>query len=109
MDSHGWPGRTVLELLQRRADDGFELRLRDLRSEVWRRSRYASGQRLSAAVAMLERSGLVWIEPGPPDGFGRVATRVGLTQRALELIGREGVEGALRASNARRGLGAARA
>lgn len=108
MENNGWPGRTVLELLHRRCDDGFELPLRDLRAEVWQRSRYASGQRLSAAIAMLERSGLVWTEPDSPDGFGRVATRVGLTQRALELIGKDGVDGALRGSNARRGIGARR-
>lgn len=94
----------VLELLLARREQGHELAVRDLRSALSERARYPGGQRLAAATALLARSGLVYTTAAPEGGYGRRGAVIGLTQRAVELIRRDGLAAVIADCLERRGI-----
>lgn len=94
----------VLDLLLDRREQGHEIAVRDLRAALYDRSRYPGGQRFTAATALLVRSGLIYRMPSPAGGYGRGRAVVGLTQRAVELIRRDGLATVIADCLERRGI-----
>lgn len=93
-----WVPSAVLTALCDATERAYELPLPELRASVCAaQPRSATTyRRFAAALGYLERQHLLWRTPrGNRDGLAREPERVGLTQRALELVAQGGVEAAL--------------
>jgi hypothetical protein len=80
----------VIEALWQRPETGHESTVAELRAATADvRSRFGGGHRFPAALATLERSGLLWVMR-TMDTSTRKRHRVGLTQHAIQMLRREG-------------------
>lgn len=77
----------VVDTLADAETDGYELELGRLHAVLWRNGhRHGGIPRVASTLAMLETAGLVWTERGVPGAWPRKPGRVGLTQKAVEVL-----------------------
>lgn len=90
---NGRLGGDIVEVLALEGGETGELEMRLLRAALWlRHNRHGGVVRVVRALAMLERSGLLWIRPGEKSGWTRSEPRAGLTERALQILRTRGLE-----------------
>ncbi|HET9982743.1 MAG TPA: hypothetical protein VFQ38_04125 [Longimicrobiales bacterium] len=101
---NGWLTRAVLNVLHQRRDAGHELPLHDLQLAVWGPTRQALRPRLLRALSTLERAGLVWTGAETTIRPGHTTVQVGLTQAALDRLGRADLDVVLKQVFERHGI-----
>ncbi len=98
----------IVKALARQKDHGFELAITELQTHALEGGRKHTGtQAVSRAIAMLTRAGIVWTVPPERIGHTKVPMRVGLTQKAIDVLKAEGVEELVLRSAEARGLAVA--
>jgi hypothetical protein len=85
-------GGDIVEVLAG-VDATGELEMQPLRAELWlRRHRHSGVARITRTLAMLERAGLLWIDPGEKRRRPFLPPRVGLTEHALQILRTGGLD-----------------
>jgi len=95
----------IVRALARQGEHGYELPITDLQTQALEGGRKHTGtQAVSRAIAMLTRAGIVWTVPPERIGHTKVPMRVGLTQKAIEVLAAQGVGELVARSADARGL-----
>jgi len=95
----------IVRALARQGEQVYELPLTDLQTQALEGGRKHTGtQAVSRAIAMLTRAGIVWTVPPERIGHTKVPMRVGLTQKAIEVLAAQGVGELVARSADARGL-----
>jgi len=90
-NQHGLGG-DILEALAG-AGEARELEVEALRAALWlRRNRHGGVARVQRTLAMLQRDGLLWIDPGQTRSRPHDPPRVGLTEQAVRVLQCHGLE-----------------
>ncbi len=98
----------IVRALARQGDHGYELPITELQTQALEGGRKHTGtQAVSRAIAMLTRAGIVWTVPPERIGHTKLPMRVGLTQKAIEVLESQGVAELVSRSADARGLAVA--
>ncbi len=98
----------IVRALARQRDHGYELPITELQTQALEGGRKHTGtQAVSRAIAMLTRAGIVWTVPPERIGHTKVPMRVGLTQKAIDLLEAQGIAELVSRSADARGLAVA--
>ncbi len=98
----------IVRALARQRDHGYELPITELQTQALEGGRKHTGtQAVSRAIAMLTRAGIVWTVPPERIGHTKIPMRVGLTQKAIEVLEVQGVTELVSRSADARGLAVA--
>ncbi len=98
----------IVRALARQREHGYELPITELQTQALEGGRKHTGtQAVSRAIAMLTRAGIVWTVPPERIGHTKIPMRVGLTQKAIEVLESQGVGELVSRSADARGLAVA--
>ncbi len=98
----------IVRALARQHGHGYELAITELQTQALEGGRKHTGtQAVSRAIAMLTRAGIVWTVPPERRGHSKIPMRVGLTQKAIDVLEAEGEAELLSRSAEARGLAVA--